>query len=132
LSGQSMTSSLFLLREMMDHPMQPPSQFVKEFIKKFDSGNVSIEMIATAMYQAGADAELWACVDRVIQLSGKLTADQLLVIRRPGKPKKELALEAVQRIKRNVVLNVKSYGICDDLKRDINYLCSVINSMPDD
>jgi len=115
-----------------DHPMRPPKHVVQKFFDMFNSGDASIDRIATAMYQAGADAELRACAAEVDFFNGKRSAHQLVAVRRPKKPsKKELAIQAIQRIDESAVFNMKSYEIYDDLRRDISFLCSVINSIPD-
>ena len=127
-----------------DHPMQPSPALIVNAVETalaahpdvLQAGRLGMVAghVGRALYAAGADAELEACVK---WLQSKVSDDcfpgDLRAARRPKPPtKKELALEAIQRIDENAVFNMKSYEIYDELKRDIHFLCSVVNSIQDD
>jgi hypothetical protein len=129
-----MTSSLSSsLEAKNDHPMRPLPSLVNRLRGSYANPCVDVPGLVAAAYAAGADAELEACFRRQQLLYGNRAAAELRADRRPKPPtKKELALEAIQRIDENAVFNMKSYEIYDELKRDIHFLCSVVNSIQDD
>lgn len=126
---------------MADHPMQPPQELIAHAIAEArnatpdcipDRGGVVCEHVARAMYAAGADAQLEACVEWGNQYRNGL-GRQLRDAMRPKPPRdKELALQALEEIDEYAVFNLQAYEIYHQLKTGVAKIRKVLEMLPDD
>jgi hypothetical protein len=72
-----------------EHPLTPPLELIQKWSEQFEAGR-SLYTMFEDIYRAGADAELEACLERILNTCD---ADALRAARRPKQPSlKEQAL----------------------------------------
>ena len=112
---------------MTDHPITPPPDLLKHWEEQhFDQGE-NYDVMLIQAYQAGADAELEACVKWVSEYCPyfadyPMAEDKLRAARRPKPSLKEQALAALKRQAVRSVPSLIATEDCDTIRRALEAL----------
>ena len=107
---------------MTDHPINPPDELLDQWCITGKSGNLHNAL--TLAYRAGADQELEASLEWLVQEAYIDAPYRLRAARRPKPPRlKEQALEAIGRLCASV--------IHDDLKNDAATIRRALEALDD-
>ena len=111
-----------------NHPIIPTTELFKQW-QEMPRG-----LAFEAAYRAGADQELEACCKWLATLVGYgKSVDRLLRAARRPKPlsDKEQALEALERINRHIIQQMRGYVIYDELKTYANTILKALEALND-
>lgn len=112
------------------HPIMPPDELVQQWA----SESLARQHLCTQAARWGADQELEACCEYIKRwfANPQYRIAELRDARRP-KPlsDKEQALEALERINRHIIQQMRGYVIYDELKTYANTILKALEALND-